>query len=148
MKKYEKIFWLLFIIVISIVFILLGKSIKDRYFSSEKKFQENQTINQFENQPTLNNENVISTEKDTPGEFLNEDDKKEDLFEEKDMQEDLSEENQKPKESFLKIIKDDCENNCKNFSSNKEDLIYCQKVCGIGELPISTPKKNAKIRKD
>lgn len=133
MRKHEKIFWLLLIIIISVVFIFLGKSVKNRYFSSEEKFQENQIINQTENQPPFENEDDLSIEKDTPGEFLDENDKKEDLIEEKEMQEDLSEENQKPKESFLEIIKDDCENSCKNFSDNKEDFIYCQEVCGIKE---------------
>ena len=55
--------------------------------------------------------------------------------------EDSNEATADEKNNFLDVSKSDCDNNCNDFS-DKEDLKYCQQVCGITGI-----KKDVKEKK-
>lgn len=41
------------------------------------------------------------------------------------------EEGEEKTDEYLEIEKDDCQNNCKAFKDDKEELKYCQQICGL-----------------
>lgn len=136
MKKSLKIFIYIFALALIGLVIFIGSIAKNRYYNKTEP-ENNPTENIFfpgEKNENNSDENKDATSNDTPGEFLNTEDKEEDLEEEARLEKDLAEDNAVDKESYLEIKKDDCKNKCADFKDEKADFRYCQEVCGLVEV--------------
>ncbi|MFZ2192896.1 MAG: hypothetical protein WAV31_01515 [Candidatus Moraniibacteriota bacterium] len=135
MKKSLKIFIYIFALALISLAIFIGLIAKNRYYDKPEPEKNPTEKILFQGEKT---ENKDTNPNDTPGEFLDPEDKEEDLEEEMQLEKDFAENNTVEKESYLEIKKDDCKNKCADFKDEKADFRYCQEVCGLVE-----PKKES-----
>jgi len=125
------------IIVISCLVLLLiifvaTKYIKERRLNNDEKFYGKETAeeNKTEEEYNQSKQDMQMEDEEKPGEFLKEEDWTEDDEEEFSQEKDGSE----VKESFLDIKKADCEDKCKKYGNDQENLKYCQEICGLKSI--------------
>lgn len=127
----KKIFLLILAILIAGIFLFSGNVIKKRYFEKTENadsFQEN--ISENENLEDSKQQATPEVKEDIPGEFLNEDDAKED----EEIEIESEDETPTEKEYFLDVKQTDCNDSCKKYAKDKEDFNYCQEFCGLNEI--------------
>ncbi len=128
----SKIFFKLIILILALYFLYFVGSIfyernfiKNEINLTEEKDEQTE-LEKLKNRPPINTE--ISSPKENP-ELDNSDDK--------------SESNNFERESQLEISRNDCDNQCKNYTEISK-LEYCKQVCGLISMEKTKGNENSK----
>lgn len=120
----KKIIWLIAILAVSALTYFGYATVKNRYAAPTKEGQtETSNKNSLDSQQT---QSSVEEENKFPQET-------------QDSQETIPTETiPENSASFLDVTRQDCDEKCKKFTKDSEDLKYCQEFCGL-----ANPKKNS-----